>query len=148
MTGVGDTGAEPTPAPGQTGRAPLRVVLAGGGTAGHIEPALALADALRRNDPHTQITMLGTTRGLETRLVPARGYELALIPAVPVPRRPSTQILTVPSRLRRAVVAVTRILVERRADVRLQGQVLERFQTGNAARLPAAAFETLSLIHI
>jgi len=117
VTGIGDTGADPTPAPGQTGRAPLRVVLAGGGTAGHIEPALALADALRRNDPHTQITMLGTARGLETRLVPARGYELALIPAVPVPRRPSTQILTVPSRLRRAVVAVTRILVERRADV-------------------------------
>ena len=119
MTGVSDQAPDPDrdPDPGDTGRHPLRVVLAGGGTAGHVEPALALADALRRHDPHTQITLLGTARGLEMRLVPARGYELALIPAVPVPRRVSTQILTVPSRLRRAVVAVTRILVERRAEV-------------------------------
>ena len=48
----------------------MSVVLAGGGTAGHIEPALALADALRRADPRMQITCLGTERGLETRLVP------------------------------------------------------------------------------
>lgn len=41
----------------------MRVVLAGGGTAGHIEPALALADALRRNDPNTGIVCLGTERG-------------------------------------------------------------------------------------
>ena len=59
------------------------VVLAGGGTAGHIEPALALADALRRADPRIRITCLGTERGLETRLVPARGYDLALIPRGP-----------------------------------------------------------------
>ena len=64
----------------------MRVVLAGGGTAGHIEPALALADALRQADANVQVTCLGTGRGLETRLVPMRGYELALIPAVPLPR--------------------------------------------------------------
>ena len=66
----------------------MRVVLAGGGTAGHIEPALALADALRRLDPDIGITCLGTERGLETRLVPARGYELELMPAVPLPAPP------------------------------------------------------------
>ena len=59
----------------------MSVVLAGGGTAGHIEPALALADALRRADPELGIICLGTERGLETRLVPLRGYDLALIPA-------------------------------------------------------------------
>ncbi len=64
----------------------MRVVLAGGGTAGHIEPALALADALRQADPRAVVVCLGTERGLETRLVPMRGYELALIPAVPLPR--------------------------------------------------------------
>ena len=64
----------------------MRVVLAGGGTAGHIEPALALADALRRAEPGIGITCLGTERGLETRLVPMRGYDLVLIPAVPLPR--------------------------------------------------------------
>ena len=64
----------------------MRVVLAGGGTAGHIEPALAVADALRQADPRAMIICLGTERGLETRLVPMRGYELAMIPAVPLPR--------------------------------------------------------------
>ena len=65
----------------------MSVVLAGGGTAGHIEPALAVADALRRIDPRIPLTCLGTERGLETRLVPLRGYDLALIPPVPLPRR-------------------------------------------------------------
>ena len=65
----------------------MRVVLAGGGSAGHIEPALALADALRQADGSIQVTCLGTERGLETRLVPLRGYELELIPAVPLPAR-------------------------------------------------------------
>ena len=47
------------------------------------------------------ITCLGTERGLETRLVPMRGYPLALIPAVPLPRRLTTQLLHVPGRLLR-----------------------------------------------
>jgi len=67
----------------------MSVVLAGGGTAGHIEPALAVADALRRMDPRIPLTCLGTERGLETRLVPLRGYDLALIPPVPLPRKPT-----------------------------------------------------------
>ena len=69
----------------------LHVVLAGGGTAGHIEPALNLADALRRRDPDIGITALGTEKGLEGTLVPARGYELRMIPPVPLPRRPSAR---------------------------------------------------------
>src|ERR1700758_2744792 len=81
----------------------MSVVLAGGGTAGHIEPALAVADALRRMDPRIPITCLGTQRGLETRLVPLRGYDLALIPPVPLPRRPSAELLSVPGRLAHAV---------------------------------------------
>ena len=74
----------------------MRVLLAGGGSAGHIEPALALADALRRADPDAEITCLGTERGLETRLIPLRGYPLELIPAVPMPRTVTPKLLTVP----------------------------------------------------
>jgi UDP-N-acetylglucosamine--N-acetylmuramyl-(pentapeptide) pyrophosphoryl-undecaprenol N-acetylglucosamine transferase len=95
----------------------MRVVLAGGGTAGHIEPALALADALRRGDPNTQITCLGTERGLETRLVPQRGYELALIPAVPLPRTLTPQLLAVPGRLRGAINSAASVLDRTQADV-------------------------------
>ena len=69
-----------------SGGAPLRVLLAGGGTAGHVEPALALADAVLRRRPDTVIAALGTASGLETTLVPARGFDLHLIPKVTMPR--------------------------------------------------------------
>jgi UDP-N-acetylglucosamine--N-acetylmuramyl-(pentapeptide) pyrophosphoryl-undecaprenol N-acetylglucosamine transferase len=95
----------------------MSVVIAGGGTGGHIEPALATADALRRADPRTAITCLGTERGLETRLVPARGYELALIPPVPLPRSLTPQLLSVPGRMLGSVNAAAEVLDEVRADV-------------------------------
>ena len=95
----------------------MGVVLAGGGTAGHIEPALALADALRRADHQITITCLGTERGLETRLVPLRGYDLALIPAVPLPRSVTPQLLSVPGRLGTAVGAAAKILDQAGAQV-------------------------------
>src|SRR5260221_190760 len=95
----------------------MSVVLAGGGTAGLIEPALALADALRRADPRIQITCLGPERGLEIRLVPLRGYDLALIPAVPLPRSLTPQLLSVPGRLGAAIGAAADVLDDAEADV-------------------------------
>jgi UDP-N-acetylglucosamine--N-acetylmuramyl-(pentapeptide) pyrophosphoryl-undecaprenol N-acetylglucosamine transferase len=95
----------------------VHVVVAGGGSAGHIEPALAFADALRRRDPDAEVTALGTERGLDTRLIPARGYDLELIPPVPIPRRPGPALLRVPGRLRRAVAAAAAVLRDRKADV-------------------------------
>ncbi|GGS86123.1 undecaprenyldiphospho-muramoylpentapeptide beta-N-acetylglucosaminyltransferase [Nonomuraea spiralis] len=95
----------------------MRVVLAGGGTAGHIEPALALADALRHLDRSVGITCVGTERGLETRLVPARGYELELVPAVPLPRAITPSLLTVPGRLAGAINAVSGVLDRVGADI-------------------------------
>lgn len=81
----------------------VHVVLAGGGSAGHVEPALALADALRRLDPSVGITALGTATGLEARLVPGRGYDFAEIPRVPLPRSFGPDLLSVPTRVRAAV---------------------------------------------
>src|ERR1700757_648347 len=95
----------------------MRGLLAGGGSAGHIEPALAVADALRRADPDVEVTCLGTERGLETRLIPLRGYPLELIPAVPMPRSVTPQLLTVPGRLAGAVHATGKILDRVQADV-------------------------------
>ncbi len=95
----------------------MRVLLAGGGSAGHIEPALALADALRRADPDVEVTCLGTERGLETRLIPLRGYPLELIPAVPMPRTVTPKLLTVPGRLAGAINAAAGALDRTRAQV-------------------------------
>jgi len=96
---------------------PLHVVLAGGGSAGHIEPALALADALRRRDPRSEITCLGTTKGLDTKLIPERGYPLELIPAVPMPRKATMDVFTVPSRLAGTVRRAAEVLDKVGADV-------------------------------
>src|SRR5579875_123833 len=101
----------------------MRVVLAGGGTAGHISPALAVADALRRADPAIELTFLGTERGLETRLVPQRGYELATIPPVPLPRSISPQLFSVPARLAAAVSAAAAVLDQAQAVVGFGGYV-------------------------
>ena len=93
----------------------MNVVVAGGGSAGHIEPAMNLADALRARG--VTVTALGTTRGLDQTLIPARGYELDLVPPVPLPRRPSADLLSVPFRLRRAVRDTRAILARRKASV-------------------------------
>jgi UDP-N-acetylglucosamine--N-acetylmuramyl-(pentapeptide) pyrophosphoryl-undecaprenol N-acetylglucosamine transferase len=95
----------------------MRVLLAGGGSAGHIEPALALADALRRIDSAAEVTCLGTERGLETRLIPLRGYPLELIPAVPMPRSVTPKLLTVPGRLAGAINAAAAAIDRTRAQV-------------------------------
>ena len=94
----------------------MSVVVAGGGTAGHIEPAMNLADHLRDSGP-IRITALGTQKGLETRLVPARGYPLELIPPVPLPRKPSKDLFTLPARVRAAVSAAKAVMADVGADV-------------------------------
>jgi len=92
-------------------------LLAGGGTAGHVNPLLAVADRLRERDPASEILVLGTAEGLESRLVPARGYELLVIPRLPMPRRPSAAALRFPDRLLRTVRDVERRLRERRVGL-------------------------------
>ncbi|OZM74503.1 undecaprenyldiphospho-muramoylpentapeptide beta-N-acetylglucosaminyltransferase [Amycolatopsis antarctica] len=93
------------------------VVVAGGGTAGHIEPALALADAVMRLRPDARVVALGTERGLENTLVPARGYPLELIPPVPMPRKPTPDLLRLPLRVRDSVRRTREVLDRVGADV-------------------------------
>ncbi len=95
----------------------VHVVLAGGGTAGHVEPALNLADCLRRHDPGIGITALGTESGLEARLVPERGYDLRFVSAAPMPRRPTMDLARLPAIVRRSIGEVRAVLDETGADV-------------------------------
>jgi UDP-N-acetylglucosamine--N-acetylmuramyl-(pentapeptide) pyrophosphoryl-undecaprenol N-acetylglucosamine transferase len=103
----------------------VRVLLAGGGTAGHTSPLLATADALRRladageveGVSGVEVTALGTPRGIEGRVVPAAGYPLEMVPPVPLPRRPSPDLLRVPGRLRAAVAAALEVVDRVRPDV-------------------------------
>lgn len=95
----------------------MRVLLAGGGTAGHTSPLLATADALRRLDPGVEVTCLGTPRGLENKVIPEAGYPLRLVPPVPLPRKPGKDLAMVPARLRAAVKAALDVIDEVRPDV-------------------------------
>ena len=81
-------------------------LLAGGGTAGHVNPLLAVADGLRVRDPEAVVLLLGTREGLEARLVPERGYELLIVDKVPFPRRPNGAALRFPLAWRRAIAQV------------------------------------------
>lgn len=92
-------------------------LLAGGGTAGHVNPLLATADAIVAEHPDAEIIVLGTKEGLETRLVPDRGYELVTIDKVPFPRRPNAAAMKFPVTFRRAVKQVRRLIAARGVDV-------------------------------
>nr|WP_218885394.1 undecaprenyldiphospho-muramoylpentapeptide beta-N-acetylglucosaminyltransferase [Kineococcus aurantiacus] len=92
-------------------------MLAGGGSTGHVAPLLATADRLRLRDPGAGVLVLGTAEGLESRLVPQRGYELAVVPRVPLPRKPSGDLLRLPVRLRAAVAGAAEAIRAVRADV-------------------------------
>lgn len=89
------------------------VLVAGGGTAGHVFPALAVADALQQLDPEIAPLFVGTRDRLEGRLVPAAGHELHHIDVLPLPRRPTPSLLKVPGALRRAIREVEQLSIDR-----------------------------------
>lgn len=137
----GDSGGRSS---AKNGDAPVSVVLAGGGTAGHVEPAMAVADALKALDPDVRITALGTARGLETRLVPDRGYHLELITPVPLPRKLNCDLMRLPFRVRQAVRETRAVLDDVHADVVVGfgGYVaLPAYLAARRARVPVVVHE-------
>src|SRR5436309_586597 len=63
---------------------PRTILIAAGGTGGHLFPGIAVADELKARDPEVRVVLVGTPRGLESRLVPAAGYALELLPILPL----------------------------------------------------------------
>lgn len=57
----------------------MKVLIAAGGTGGHIYPGIAVAKEIMRRDADSEVRFVGTARGLETKIVPANGFELTLI---------------------------------------------------------------------
>ena len=95
-----------------------RFIVAGGGTAGHIEPALAVADAIIEREPHSICEFLGTDGGLEKLLVPKRGYQLRTIPKVTLPRKASITSVLFPIRL---LIAIAKTFTQIRGATALIG---------------------------
>jgi UDP-N-acetylglucosamine--N-acetylmuramyl-(pentapeptide) pyrophosphoryl-undecaprenol N-acetylglucosamine transferase len=94
----------------------MRVVLAGGGTGGHVIPALAIAQQLKK-DFVAEVLFIGTPRGMENRLVPAAGFDLRLVKVGALNRVSlATRLRTIVD-LPRAVWDASRMLAQFRADV-------------------------------
>lgn len=117
------------------------VVLAGGGTAGHVNPLLAVADELRRRYPRVTITVLGTAEGLESELVPARGYPLVPVPRAPLPRRPTLDWFRLPGRLRRAVAVARSAAAQAQVVVGFGGYVSTPAYLAARGRVPVVIHE-------
>ncbi|OFO36312.1 UDP-N-acetylglucosamine--N-acetylmuramyl-(pentapeptide) pyrophosphoryl-undecaprenol N-acetylglucosamine transferase [Corynebacterium sp. HMSC075D04] len=125
----------------------LNVVLAGGGTAGHIEPALAVGEVLR-DQFGANVVALGTERGLETTIVPARGFQLALIDPVPIPRKKPWKLAAVPAKLLRSVNQAKEAMKSSGAQVVLGtgGYVsAPAYLAAKSLRLPFFVLETNAL---
>jgi UDP-N-acetylglucosamine--N-acetylmuramyl-(pentapeptide) pyrophosphoryl-undecaprenol N-acetylglucosamine transferase len=92
---------------------PPTILVAAGGTGGHLFPGVAVADELRARDPRTRVVFVGTPRGLESRLVPKAGYELELLPILPLngvgPARMARGLLALPWAMAKAVALVARM---------------------------------------
>src|SRR5262249_13635503 len=88
------------------------ILIAAGGTGGHLFPGIAVADELRRRDPALRVVFVGTPRGLESRRVPRAGSELELLPILPLNsvglRRLVLGLLALPWGLLRAAALVLR----------------------------------------
>ena len=92
-------------------------LLAGGGTAGHVNPLLAVAAALIERSPNDIVVALGTREGLESRLVPAAGIELLIIQKLPFPRRPGIWALVFPFKFFSAVSTIRRYIREHSINI-------------------------------
>jgi UDP-N-acetylglucosamine--N-acetylmuramyl-(pentapeptide) pyrophosphoryl-undecaprenol N-acetylglucosamine transferase len=121
----------------------MRAILAGGGTGGHVIPALAIAQELKQQFA-ADLLFIGTARGIENRLVPAAGFPLKLIEVGTLNRVSWTTRLKTMAGLPMAILAARRLLKEFRPDVVIG---VGGYASGPAmlaavmARIPTVAFE-------
>lgn len=93
------------------------VVVAGGGTGGHLYPALAIADALRANRPDVNVLFVGARRGLEARVLPERGEEHLLLSVYGIDRKRPLASWRAFTGLAAALLRVVRLFLDRRPEV-------------------------------
>jgi UDP-N-acetylglucosamine--N-acetylmuramyl-(pentapeptide) pyrophosphoryl-undecaprenol N-acetylglucosamine transferase len=94
-----------------------RVLVAAGGTGGHVVPGLALARALVERVPGATVSFAGTSRGIETRVVPEAGFRLHLLPILPLSRRLALETVLAPGAAVAGTGAALRLLRRERIDV-------------------------------
>lgn len=117
-------------------RARRRVLIAGGGTAGHTNPGIAIAEALvEAGLAHREIGFVGSTRGNESTLVPAAGFDIDILPGRGIPRRLGLAAVTSSIELVRGMVAAVPLLRRRQPEVVVCLGGFAAFAPSVAARL-------------
>jgi UDP-N-acetylglucosamine--N-acetylmuramyl-(pentapeptide) pyrophosphoryl-undecaprenol N-acetylglucosamine transferase len=96
---------------------PLRVVIAGGGTGGHLYPGIAVARELLRRQPDVEITFAGTAKGLEARVIPREGFQLDFLRSAGLKGMSASSVVRGLSLLPLSGVDAWRIISRRRPDI-------------------------------
>jgi UDP-N-acetylglucosamine--N-acetylmuramyl-(pentapeptide) pyrophosphoryl-undecaprenol N-acetylglucosamine transferase len=130
------TAAEPS----RPDRRELSLLVAAAGTGGHVFPGIAMARTVREHDPAATIRFAGTTRGIETRVVPEAGFALDLLPIQPLSRRLARETLLAPFAAVAGVQAARQLLRRHRFDV--------VFGTGGYVTLPVALAAKLERVPV
>jgi UDP-N-acetylglucosamine--N-acetylmuramyl-(pentapeptide) pyrophosphoryl-undecaprenol N-acetylglucosamine transferase len=95
----------------------MQFILAAGGSAGHVHPAINTARAILELDPNADITIMGTDRGLDTTLVPPTGLALTLLPSAPFPRALNSQALAFAPKFIKSIRIARNFMKENKTDV-------------------------------
>ena len=96
---------------------PLKVLISGGGTGGHIFPAVAIANALRRRDPRTEIHFVGALGRMEMERVPAAGYDITGLPVAGFDRKRLWRNFSVVMKLMRSLRLARKVLRDFNPDI-------------------------------
>lgn len=95
----------------------MRILFAGGGTGGHLYPGIAVADELLGRNPSTVVSFVGTARGLESRAVPARGWDVDFIRSAGLKGKSLSALLRGLALLPLSALDAWRVISRRRPDV-------------------------------
>jgi UDP-N-acetylglucosamine--N-acetylmuramyl-(pentapeptide) pyrophosphoryl-undecaprenol N-acetylglucosamine transferase len=94
-----------------------RVILSGGGTGGHIFPALSIANEIRKRYPDSEILFVGALGRMEMEKIPAAGYKIVGLPVMGFPRKPSLRIFTFFIKLRQSALMANKIVKDFKPEV-------------------------------
>ncbi len=94
-----------------------RVILSGGGTGGHIFPALAIANEIRKRNPDAEILFVGALGRMEMEKIPAAGYKIVGLPVMGFPRKPGPKMVTFFIRLMKSASMARKIIQEFKPQV-------------------------------
>ncbi len=118
----------------------MKVLLTGGGTGGHLFPALAVAEGLRKAQPTVELLFVGSASGLEATLVPQEGIPFYGLPVIGLPRRPGIRMI-------RALFAALQCILRARKRIESWGPDVV-FATGGFASAPVLAAAWLAKIPV